>query len=196
MNPTARLWWNPSISIWDNREMITEPAKSVCAQCEQEFNATSRHKKCPKCRGTGYSVCECGNRKTRNAKTCKVCMTPMTQERNPNWRGGRTTHRKGYISISVPGHPRASNGYVFEHILVMEEILGRYMRSGENVHHKNGVKDDNSPGNLELWVKPQPSGIKIEDAIAWANSILNREYGTYFSRGGAGNRTPGPASCP
>ncbi len=73
------------------------------------------------------------------------------------------------------GHPRAQgNGgnYVFEHILVMEKLLGRHLITGENVHHKNGVRDDNSVDNLELWVKPQPSGVRAKDALVWAKQIL------------------------
>jgi hypothetical protein len=37
-----------------------------------------------------------------------------------------------------------------------------------------GVKDDNRPENLELWVRPQPSGIRASDAIDWAIDILQR----------------------
>jgi hypothetical protein len=36
------------------------------------------------------------------------------------------------------------------------------------------VKDDNRPENLELWTRPQPSGVRASDAIAWAREILAR----------------------
>jgi hypothetical protein len=92
---------------------------------------------------------------------------------NGYWKGGRTRHKAGYIMIRAPGHPRATgSAYVFEHILVMEEILGRYLLPGESVHHRNGVKDDNRPENLELWTHPQPTGIRASDAVDWAQQIL------------------------
>jgi HNH endonuclease len=81
------------------------------------------------------------------------------------------------MMIWAPEHPRTGNGsYVFEHVLVMEEMLDRYLLPGETVHHRNGVRDDNRPENLELWTRPQPTGIRASDAIAWAREIIAR-YG-------------------
>jgi hypothetical protein len=63
----------------------------------------------------------------------------------------------------------------------MEQTLGRYLHRTETVHHRNGVKDDNRPGNLELWVRPQPTGIRASDAIEWAIELLER-YGYSVER--------------
>jgi hypothetical protein len=40
--------------------------------------------------------------------------------------------------------------YKYEHRIVMEKKLGRKLRAGEQVNHKNGIPSDNRPGNLEV----------------------------------------------
>lgn len=81
---------------------------------------------------------------------------------------------RGYVIVR---HSRDFSGDIAEHRMVMEEVIGRPLAAGENVHHKNGVKTDNRPGNLELWSVSQPAGQKVSDKIRWAKEILE-EYGT------------------
>ena len=71
------------------------------------------------------------------------------REKNLNWKGGRRKTANGYIMVNVLNHPRAyRNGAyrneVYEHIIVAEKKLGRYLKKGECVHHLNRIKDDNS----------------------------------------------------
>lgn len=55
----------------------------------------------------------------------------------------------GYIVIKAPNHPKKiKGGWYFEHIIVIENYLGRHLNSWETVHHINEIKTDNSLDNL------------------------------------------------
>jgi hypothetical protein len=83
----------------------------------------------------------------------KKCATKTTAENRTTTKGW-TRSSRGYILAYRPEHPRAgTTGYIMQHRLVMEEILGRPLRRAEVVHHRNGIRDDNRPENLELLTK-------------------------------------------
>jgi len=75
-----------------------------------------------------------------------------SKERHWQWKGGRKLNQWGYVMIQAKDHPRATKeGYVFEHILVMEKHIRRYLLPNEVIHHINGVKTDNRLENLRLF---------------------------------------------
>lgn len=100
-------------------------------------------------------------------------MTREIGEKSRAWKGGRIIDSYGYVQIWKPEHPNAKiAGYIHEHRLVMSEHLGRPLLTKENVHHKDGNRQNNKLSNLELWNTMQPAGQKVEDKIKWAKKIL------------------------
>jgi HNH endonuclease len=144
----------------------------TCSSCKRDFEPSSRHLHCPACRSR--DTCACGQPKRRKSRTCHGCRIPAIASSNGAWKGGRTYHKNGYVMVRMPDHQRASGSYVFEHIVVIERLLGRPLQRDESVHHRNGIRDDNRPENLELWVSAQPSGVRVTDALAWALAVVDR----------------------
>ena len=69
---------------------------------------------------------------------------------------------KGYVWIRCPEpeHPNAKSkrGWIAEHVWVMSQVLGRPLRRGESVHHRNNIKHDNRPREPAAVAHPPAEG--------------------------------------
>lgn len=124
--------------------------------------------------------CDCGNThlastgrlKAGQVRSCG-CLRRRKGSANPKWKGGRQINPQGYVLITT--HPNGGRRKrVFEHVLIMEQILGRKLYDDESIHHKNGIRGDNAPSNLELKPSSHGRGQSIPDLISWAKEILRR----------------------
>jgi len=72
-----------------------------------------------------------------------------SKEKNHRWIGGRFK-REGYVFV-MDENSRRKEGYTREHILVMEQKLGRKLKPKEVVHHIDFDTENNDISNLHLF---------------------------------------------
>lgn len=141
-------WWY----LYGKNRIRTRVYPETCPECSKQWIPAYRSNK---------------QRRVHCSKSCGMKAMHRANpgiyagEKSSRWKGGRQIDRQGYVMVWAPDHPtnaKTKRIYVQEHRLIMEKILGRYLTRSENVHHKNGIKTDNRPENLELWTHSQPSG--------------------------------------
>ena len=163
-----RLTQNPSKDYGPNCAGCGKPRSNRYAElCWDCYNDTRSEKNGRV--STGPVCPQCGGKKSAYAPVCHEC-----QKGNRYMLIG-STNIDGYVILSFPNRVLGRQStQVREHQLVMARELGRWLYPGENVHHINGVKDDNRPENLELWVSvgSQPSGQRVDDLVDHATQIL------------------------
>ena len=83
-------------------------------------------------------------------KYCSLRCTGMAAHKRQLGKArGRYIDKTGYVLLT---NRKGDNGYQQpEHRFVMEQMLGRKLLPHETVHHRNGIRHDNRPENLELW---------------------------------------------
>jgi hypothetical protein len=162
-----------SRECWYKAPGKREIAPRACLECGKQFQPSdSSVKRCSK---------ECriqGRRNPARRTECEKCGKPLRPDCHVDTRFcSHSCAKKGeshdnYGRVQPEGTRRVHMGYVkvkvggkwlLEHRYVMEQELGRPLARHEHVHHINGDKTCNQPGNLELWKGSHPHGVKASD---------------------------------
>lgn len=89
--------------------------------------------------------------------------------------GHRKKRGDGYIGLYYPSYPRSGkDGYVMEHIFVMEQSIGRPLKDDEVVHHINHIRDDNRLENLQLMTFKEHMSLHMKER--WAKKKGEMTY--------------------
>ena len=72
-------------------------------------------------------------------------------EDSHQWKGGRYISDAGYVMLRAVGHARSPRrGYVSEHTLIAEKVLGKPLPKGAEVHHVLGAGSEANNRNDNL----------------------------------------------
>jgi hypothetical protein len=153
----ARGWCKGHYQRWfrhgDPNKRIYRPRGSPPPPCSVDG--------CDRVGGHGKGLCKLHYERQRVTGDVGPAQPKIAARNSGHW-----YEHDGYLRRSVY-RDGVCVGSIMQHVQVMEQDLGRRLVAPENVHHKNGVRDDNDPGNLELWYKMQPSGQRVTDLMEY-----------------------------
>ena len=87
---------------------------------------------------------------TRSKETRLKMSLSKRGVKHPNYKGFKFV--RGYKYILMPEHPFSTKrGYIYEHRLVCERMLNRYLTPEEVPHHISSDNTDNRPENIHLF---------------------------------------------
>lgn len=119
------------------------------ALLDQGVTLRSRKQGIQLARAEGRAGGRKGQKDSRTPEQVRACTEAAVKARQAKALG---VSRKpsGYIAYTTgPNKDRSV------HVVVMEQAIGRRLRRAEVVHHKNGIRDDNSLDNLQLMTRAE-----------------------------------------
>ena len=170
----------------DDAQQAKVGAEVRCAHCgttfispPKRYNASLRRGYKLYCSKSCHSI----SMRRRPGTVCNYCGTRFYRKEShvgpfcshPCYAAAKTRDAKerkifqGYVYVRARDDVAMSmadkSGYVREHRLVMAKHLGRSLRPGEEVHHKNANRQDNRIENLELRQTGRHPGTAVSELL-------------------------------
>lgn len=120
-------------NYYKGQERRNFSGETYCRSCVCKTNGVKRRGKPAYNKGKKLDACQKG-------------------ENHPSWKGGRYIDPHGYVMIYHPcENPKSKwEHYRKEHVVVVENAIGRELKEDEVVHHIDGDKQHNVLDNLHI----------------------------------------------
>ena len=163
---------SPQPCAWCKKLFKGYKGKKYCSyRCKYKGWARPRAKhRCLRCKKVFW------RRASKGGKFCSVQCSLLLRNREGQRSlpvGTRRVYTGGYVYIK-----QASGRWRSEHRLILEKRLKRRIRKWERIHHRNGRRDDNRRGNLELWTMrhKDPPGVRTADAPHCRTCVCSKRF--------------------